>query len=63
MRLFHLAAAMLHAIELGVFVPNPGWQRKDCPFKSRCWAPSASSVAPGQVAAAGEVRAPGKEGS
>ena len=25
-RLFHLAAEILHAIELGVFGPNPGWQ-------------------------------------
>ena len=37
-RLFHLAAEILHAIELGVFVPNPGWQCKDCPYRSRCWA-------------------------
>lgn len=37
-RLFHLAAEILHAIEMGVFVPNPGWQCKDCPFQSRCWA-------------------------
>lgn len=37
-RLFHLAAEVLHAIEMGVFVPNPGWQCKDCPFQSRCWA-------------------------
>ena len=38
LRLFHLAAEILHAIEAGVFVPNPGWQCKDCPFQSRCWA-------------------------
>jgi putative RecB family exonuclease len=37
-RLFHLAAEVLHAIEMGVFVPNPGWQCKDCPFQTRCWA-------------------------
>ncbi len=37
-RLFHLAAEILHAIEMGVFVPNPGWQCKDCPFQSWCWA-------------------------
>jgi putative RecB family exonuclease len=37
-RLFHLAAEILRAIGLGVFVPNPGWQCKDCPFQSRCWA-------------------------
>ena len=38
LRLFHLTAEILHAIEAGVFVPNPGWQCKECPFKSRCWA-------------------------
>jgi putative RecB family exonuclease len=37
-RLFHLAAEVLRAIEMGVFVPNPGWQCKDCPFRGRCWA-------------------------
>ena len=37
-RLFHLAAEVLRAIEAEVFVPNPGWQCKDCPFRSRCWA-------------------------
>ena len=37
-RLFHLVAEILHAIAAGVFVPNPGWQCKDCPFQSRCWA-------------------------
>jgi putative RecB family exonuclease len=37
-RLFHLAAEVLRAIEAGVFVPNPGWQCKDCPFRGRCWA-------------------------
>ena len=42
-RLFHLAAEILHAIEAGVFVPNPGWQCKDCPFQSRCWAWGRSS--------------------
>jgi CRISPR/Cas system-associated exonuclease Cas4 (RecB family) len=43
-RLFHVAAEILHAIELGVFVPNPGWQCKDCEYRSQCWAASASSV-------------------
>ena len=38
LRLFRLAAEVLHAIEAGVFHPNPGWQCKDCPFRSRCWA-------------------------
>jgi len=37
-RLFHLAAEVLHAIEAGVFHPNPGWQCKDCQFRSQCWA-------------------------
>jgi putative RecB family exonuclease len=36
-RLFHLAAEVLRAIEMGVFVPNPGWQCRDCPFRSACW--------------------------
>jgi RecB family exonuclease len=38
LRLFRLVAEVLHAIEAGVFHPNPGWQCKDCPFRSRCWA-------------------------
>jgi len=29
---------VLRAIEMGVFVPNPGWQCQDCPFRGRCWA-------------------------
>jgi CRISPR/Cas system-associated exonuclease Cas4 (RecB family) len=33
------AAEVLRAIEMGVFVPNPGWQCKDCPFKSACCEP------------------------
>jgi CRISPR/Cas system-associated exonuclease Cas4 (RecB family) len=37
-RLFRLVAEVLHAIEAGVFHPNPGWQCKDCQFRSRCWA-------------------------
>ena len=37
-RLFRLAAEVLRAIEVGVFHPNPGWQCKECPFKSKCWA-------------------------
>ena len=37
-RLFHLAAEVMRAIETGVFVPNPGWQCKDWPFRGRCWA-------------------------
>ena len=32
------AVRVLRAIEAGVFVPNPGWQCRDCPFRSRCWA-------------------------
>jgi len=38
LRLFRLVAEVLHAIEAGVFHPNPGWQCKDCPFRGRCWA-------------------------
>jgi hypothetical protein len=37
-RLFRLVVEVLHAIEAGVFHPNPGWACKDCPFRSRCWA-------------------------
>jgi hypothetical protein len=37
-RLFRLVAEVLHAIEAGVFHPNPGWACKDCPFRSHCWA-------------------------
>src|SRR3990167_6357816 len=37
-RLLHLAAEILHAIELGVLVPDPGWQCKGCAYRSRCWA-------------------------
>jgi len=38
LRLFRLAAEVLHANEAGVFHPNPGWQCKDCQFRSSCWA-------------------------
>jgi len=38
LRLFRLAAEVLHAIEAGVFHPNPGWQCKECPYRVRCWA-------------------------
>jgi hypothetical protein len=37
-RLYRLAAEILQAIEAGVFHPNPGWQCKDCQFRSQCWA-------------------------
>jgi hypothetical protein len=37
-RLFRMAAEVLAAIEAGVFHPNPGWQCKECQFKSKCWA-------------------------
>jgi putative RecB family exonuclease len=37
-RLFHLAAEVLYAIEAGVFHPNTGWQCKDCQFRNQCWA-------------------------
>lgn len=36
--LFRLVAEVLQAIEAGVFHPNPGWQCKDCQFRSQCWA-------------------------
>ena len=38
LRLFRLVAEVLRAIEAGVFHPNPGWQCKDCQFRSACWA-------------------------
>jgi hypothetical protein len=37
-RLYRLAAEVLKAIEVGAFHPIVGWQCKDCPFRSRCWA-------------------------
>jgi len=37
-RLFRLVAEVVYAIGAGVFHPNPGWQCKDCPFRSQCWA-------------------------
>ena len=37
-RLFRLAGEVLQAIEAGVFHPVVGWQCKECPFKSKCWA-------------------------
>jgi len=37
-RLFRLAAEVLHAVEAGVFPPVVGWQCKECQFKSQCWA-------------------------
>ena len=37
-RLFRLVAEVLHGIGAGVFHPNPGWQCKDCAFRSQCWA-------------------------
>src|SRR4030095_1452303 len=37
-RLFRLAAGILRAVGAGVFVPNPGWQCRDCPYRSQCWA-------------------------
>jgi hypothetical protein len=33
-----LAAEILQAIEAGVFHSNPGWQCKDCQFRSQRWA-------------------------
>ncbi len=37
LRLFRLVTEVLHAIEAGVFHPNPGWQCNDCPFWRECW--------------------------
>jgi hypothetical protein len=37
-RLFRLASEVLGAIEARVFHPVVGWQCKDCPYRSRCWA-------------------------
>jgi putative RecB family exonuclease len=37
-RLYRLAAEVLKAIEAGVFHPIVGWQCKECPFRSKCWA-------------------------
>jgi len=37
-RLFRLASEVVYAIEAGVFHPNAGWQCKECPFRSKCWA-------------------------
>ena len=47
-RLFRLAAEVLQAIESGVFHPNPGWQCKDCQFRSQCWAWRQARVAGGR---------------
>jgi hypothetical protein len=35
---FRLAAEVLKAIEAGIFHPIVGWQCKECPFRSQCWA-------------------------
>jgi hypothetical protein len=37
-RLFRLVGEVVYAIEAGVFHPNPGWQCRDCQFRSSCWA-------------------------
>ena len=37
-RLYRLASEVLRAIEAGAFHPIVGWQCKDCPFRSKCWA-------------------------
>jgi len=37
-RLYRLTAEVLHAIEAGVFHPIVGWQCRECPFRSKCWA-------------------------
>jgi hypothetical protein len=37
-RLYRRAAAILAAVEAGVFAPRVGWHCQDCPVRSRCWA-------------------------
>jgi putative RecB family exonuclease len=37
-RLYRLAAEALRAIEARAFHPIVGWQCKECPFRSKCWA-------------------------
>ena len=37
-RLFRLVSEVLGAIEAGAFHPIVGWQCKECPFRSKCWA-------------------------
>jgi len=37
-RLFRLASEVVRAVEAGVFHPVVGWQCKECPFRTRCWA-------------------------
>jgi putative RecB family exonuclease len=37
-RLFRLASEVIHAVETGVFPPNPRWQCKECQYRSQCWA-------------------------
>ena len=36
--LFRLVSEVLSAIQAGVFHPIVGWQCKECPFRSKCWA-------------------------
>jgi hypothetical protein len=37
-RVYRLAAEVLAAVDAGVFPPRVGWQCRDCPVRSRCWA-------------------------
>ena len=37
-RLFRMAGEVLAVIEAGAFHPIVGWQCKECPYRSRCWA-------------------------
>ncbi len=37
-RLFRLAREVIHAAEAEVFPPNPGWQCRECQYRSQCWA-------------------------
>jgi hypothetical protein len=37
-RLVRLVSEVLGAIEAGAFHPIVGWQCKECPFRTKCWA-------------------------
>lgn len=37
-RLYRMAAEVMRAIEAGAFHPIVGWQCRECPFRSKCWA-------------------------
>jgi lipopolysaccharide biosynthesis regulator YciM len=61
-RLFRLASEVLRAIEAieaEAFHPIVGWQCKDCPFRSKCWAWGRPSTTPWPISppAVAEARA------